>query len=468
MKPDLSGKLPLTSPVMRQWYLSSAVLEFELSTSARRRYFLAALALVCLPLAYVGGKAAIAETLSESQNTELLTWGLRIDPSQPHMYYQLGLLKQYSLDASDSVLAVRYLRTATELGPARGYSWLALAAALEDAGDMRGSQTAIQRALECRPMSPRYWWRAGNISLRAGESEATWTYFRRVLELSLGYSELVFQLGRGVGGDYRIISEKVLPTDGPLMIRLAYADFLSRHGDFDAAFQMWHDIESRQPLGQLTAAGIQPYLNRLMDHKRLAEAETVWRDMLKWQIVANSPSARPQNAVFNGDFEQSPLDLGFDWRVTKAPFVSTDLQAAPAYQGAKSLGVDFTVSNNDEYEIVYQIVPVETCRTFSLEAFARSEGITSDSGPGLRVTDAEVPERLIASTPALIGTTEWRRLGTTFITGPDTHFVRIALWRGRSRTFPTGISGRFWLDDVSLVAADPPGHSDPVRHMCVQ
>ncbi len=56
------------------------------------------------------------------------------------------------------------------------------------------------------------------------------------------------------------------------------------------------------------------------------------------------------NLIFNGDFEQSPLKAGFDWRASPQTFLAVDFSAPGAYHGAHCLRVDFTVSRNDEYE----------------------------------------------------------------------------------------------------------------------
>ena len=84
----------------------------------------------------------------------------------------------------------------------------------------------------------------------------------------------------------------------------------------------------------------------------------------------------------------------------------------------------------------------------------RSQEITSDSGPRLRVIDLECLTCLDAATTAAIGTTAWHKEELTFLTGPATHLIRLSIWRPRSRVFPMEISGDFWLRAVTMRAEE--------------
>jgi len=156
------------------------------------------------------------------------------------------------------------------------------------------------------------------------------------------------------------------------------------------------------------------------------------------------------NLIFNGDFEQPPLNAGFDWRLSATSYVSLDLADPRAYQGKRCLRLDFTVPRNEEYEPLHQIVVVRPQHRYRLTAFVRSENIASDSGPRLRVSDLAAGQRLEATTGGTVGTTGWHAVSTEFSTGPEAESVRVSVWRPRSRSFPGELSGAFWLDAVRL------------------
>jgi hypothetical protein len=193
----------------------------------------------------------------------------------------------------------------------------------------------------------------------------------------------------------------------------------------------------------------QSYVERLLHQGRTREALSVWQVVEKH---SNSVQAtdEAENLVFNGGFERAPLNAGFDWRYQNTPQVAVDFSDRSARQGQRCLRLDFTVSSNQEFEPVLELVPVSPNQEYLLEASARSQNITSDSGPRLRVLDPDCPRCLDVATDSTVGTTPWHTVRVRFSTGAETGFVRLSVWRPRSRSFPTEITGQFWLDAVSL------------------
>jgi len=68
----------------------------------------------------------------------------------------------------------------------------------------------------------------------------------------------------------------------------------------------------------------------------------------------------------------------------------------------------------------------------------------------LRVLDPDCPHCLDVTTETTVATTPWHTVSARFATGAETRFLRLSVWRPRSRSFPTEITGQFWLDAVSL------------------
>ena len=58
-----------------------------------------------------------------------------------------------------------------------------------------------------------------------------------------------------------------------------------------------------------------------------------------------------------------------------------------------------------------------------------------------------------------VGTTPWHQISLKFCTGPDTKLVQLSVIRVRGRTFPTEITGSFWLDTVVLKSLGPASES---------
>jgi hypothetical protein len=188
----------------------------------------------------------------------------------------------------------------------------------------------------------------------------------------------------------------------------------------------------------------------LLELGRAEEAQGAWRDLEKLGVISKPATDEGGNFVYNGDFEQTPLTMGLDWRDRVGPYIALDFSDEAAYTGKRCLRIDFTVSRNEEYLPVYQLIPVSPNQAYLLTAYVRSQDITSDSGPRLQVLDTVHPRGPHVVSETTVGTTPWHQISLKFCTGPDTKLVQVSVLRLRGRTFPTEITGSFWLDTVVL------------------
>ncbi len=202
-------------------------------------------------------------------------------------------------------------------------------------------------------------------------------------------------------------------------------------------------------------ASAAPYIEHLIQFGQVEEAQTAWRDLEKLGVVADVGEDKDGNLIYNGDFERTPLNAGFDWRNASATYLALDFADPGAHSGKSCLRIDFTVSRNDAYQPLYQMVPVAPNCAYTLTAYVRSQDITSDSGPRLQIVDpihSGGPNVISESTT---GTTPWHPISLNFCTSPVTRLVQLSIMRVRGRTFPTDITGSFWLDTVVLKAVGP-------------
>jgi hypothetical protein len=429
-----------------------SVTSFELSLRSRWQagIFLLGIGLPALLLAALAVKIAVAATLGASTQISDLRRAVALDPANPKLHHWLGLVCAYPVEEVNPAEAVKHLRRATELNPNAGRYWLDLAKAYASVGETASADMALNHALELQPMSPRFRWAAANHYLLTERADLAFPQFRRLLELDPEYAWPIFRLCLKVSGDPQLVLEKVLPAGNDPKLKLAYVNFLSTNGEHEFAHRVWAKTVAGGAPFPFTLT--QPYLERLLGLGRDDEAARIWKDLERLGIVPRPAATDADNLVFNGDFEQAPLNAGFDWRARPAAYVSVDLGDSSAYQGSRCLRVDFTVGQNDECEPVLQIVPVSPNQAYLLIAYVRSESITSDSGPRLRVLDLACPGCLNVSSETVVGTAPWHPLSLTFSTGAQTKLVRLSVWRARSRVFPTEITGQFWLDAVSLKA----------------
>jgi tetratricopeptide (TPR) repeat protein len=418
----------------------AARIEISLRDRSRPLLFLLAVGGASLLLAAETTLVGIASSFETPSGGR---WLQALDSDDPWLDYGLG--RAYK--GTDPAESVRHLRRATELSPHARLYWDELASACKSRGDTQCFDRARERLLELCPMVPHYYLLAAQSYLQTNQLDAALAQFRRLLELDPTFAPATWSSLQTVQKP-DLIFQKVLADSVDAKIKVGYAAFLSNQGDNDAAYRIWKLAVANPRPFPFTSAS--PYLERLIGLGRIEEAVSVWQDIERLGIVQRSKADEKDNLIFNCDFEQFPLNAGFDWRAGRIAYLAVDFSAPGAYRGAHCLRIDFTVSRNDEYEPVYQIVPVLPNHTYRLQAYVRSADITSDTGPHLRVSDTQQPSFRDALSETTVGTTPWHPVSLYFSTGPKTRAVRLSVWRPRARVFPTEISGSFWLDAVSM------------------
>ena len=419
---------------------------FVLSLRSRwqRGIFLFGIGMPALLLAYGATRWAYAEKLGNTNQLQQLQRAANLDGRNPEFYAKLGSVCLFSVDAPRTAEAVKYFERATRLAPRRAEYWADLASACDWSADLACSDMSLNQALKLGPMTPRFEWLTANHYIRTDRPGQALPHLRRLLSLSSEYAQPTFDLCAHAFGDPDIVLGQVLSPQSDPPLQLAFLDYEAAHGRLDVAARIWSGIST----ARLPFNLVQPYFLRLLDAGEIEQAETVWNDLLRQgAISANEPR---DNLVFNGSFERVPINAGFDWQFSKLPYIHTDFADPSAAAGAHCLRLDFTVARNDEVEPVFQLVPVRPSSSYSLTFQVRSERITSDSGPRIRVLDALDPASFNAQSQGAVGTTPWHPLTFRFMTGAHTRLLRLSVWRPRSRTFPPNLTGSFWLDDVSL------------------
>jgi len=429
--------------------LSQNCVELPLRSRWRLALFLALSVLVATAGGAEALKIAAVAALGESTDVSRVRRGLALDLNNAQLHHRLSQLYGDSLELSNLTERVTEARRATALSPNKSNYWLNLASACESIRDDSCAEQSLRRALVLCPMVPVTWWIAGDHYLRNNQQEAAFSCFHHLVELSPSYLLAALSLAFRVGGDPETVFEKVVGGGSNAGLALAYADYMSANNEFEAAHQAWHQAATSRSTFEFDS--VRPYLEQLLSQGRFEEAHEVWLDLEQRGALTKPPEGGQDNLVFNGGFEQFPLNAGFDWRwPDQLAYLAVDFSSPGGYQSFHSLRIDFTVSRNEEYEPVYQIVPVLPKHAYRLEAYVRSEDITSDTGPSLRVSDTRKPGFRDAVSATTVGTTPWHRVQVCFSTGGETQAVRISVWRPRGRVFPTEISGSFWLDEVSL------------------
>ncbi|HET7214096.1 MAG TPA: hypothetical protein VFL79_10940, partial [Terriglobia bacterium] len=367
--------------------------------------FLVVLIVPGLLLAFRTVVIAVAATLGQSSNPHKIRTAAELDPVNPKLHYKLGQADSYSMDPSEVQEGLEQLRRATELAPTQPEYWSALASACESVGDTACADRAMRHTLSLAPTTPRYRWIAANDELVHGSADEALNEFRILLEMDPSYAPETFRLCLKYVGDPGKVFQTVLADRKDVQLNFSYINFLVAQGQGAAAFPIWQatfDLNKTFPLSQAS-----PYLDWLVREGPGQEAASAWQDLESHGIIPRPAADSAGNLVYNSGFEEPLLKMGFDWRVHEEAYTRVGLDGAGAYAGKRSARIAFTVSRNEDAEPLYEIVPVSPSQSYRLQAYVRSEDISSDCGPRVRVTDPDCPRCLDVSTDGTVGTTDW-------------------------------------------------------------
>jgi hypothetical protein len=182
-----------------------------------------------------------------------------------------------------------------------------------------------------------------------------------------------------------------------------------------------------------------------------AEAAQVWSDLREKGLIKPTYQPTAQNLIINGQFEDDLFNAGFDWRISKIEGAEILIDGGTSHSPSHAVRVQFNGKSNLVFGHVSQYVRVEPGRRYRLQGFMKTEGITTDSGPRLRVTDPYDPRLLTMFSESLTGTTPgWTQVSLDFQAPPQTSLILVSLARQPSKKLDNQIAGTVWLDDVSL------------------
>lgn len=429
---------------------------WSLRPAWRATLFLLLLVSVCSWLAYQVIRVAwVTNKLQVFSIPEVKT-AIRLDPENADLRHWLGLVYTSVPTEINPEESVKNLREAVRLNPGRWDFWSDLGTSCDFLGDTACADDAFSRAESLNPWTPALEWALGNHYLLTDRAERAFPYFHQLLEKDPGYLDATFRLCLRAVGDPQAIYAGVVPQGKDPTARFAFLTFLASKGEYDDAMKIWGKMISgtdRSP--RLTA--IKPFLDLLIEHNRIADASMVWTDLSRSGIIPSSPRQTDGNLLYDPDLQMPPLNTGFAWRMSEYPEIQLELSDSSCHRGPNCLQIYFAVGRNAEYDLLDQVVLVKPNTNYRLTASVRSDSLSSDAGPRLRVVElgcGNCPARM--SDPTL-GTTPWHPVEITFETQPLTQAVKISFWRPQGNTSTGDITGTVWLDDLLLRAVETNG-----------
>lgn len=403
-------------------------------------------------LAFWVSKTYVAEVMARIPTAQSLQLAVRLDPGNPEYHRQLGRLFEYSVADINFAMAEQELKRATELNPHDPQAWLDLGHAFESQGKTAEAEACVRQAHILSPTNPNFHWIIGNFYLLHGNVDEAFHHFKIVMEGDSQYNQALFSTAWKATEDGNKILAMLIPNNVPA--EFEYLNFLLAQKRYLEAKDIWNRIITSSQAFPPRQAG--PYLDNLLGSHRPQEAYQIWTDLLKRGLIKPIYQETSRNLIVNGDFEEHPLNMGFDWRIGSFEDAEAELDETTYHSPSHALLIQFSGKQNLDYRQIYQFVRVQAGRPYRLRGLMKTEEITTDSGPRLEVRDAYDPGALEKFSDHVTGTTTgWTTLTLDFNSGPKTELIIVGIARLPSHKLNNKIAGKVWVDDLSLVPSTP-------------
>lgn len=419
-------------------------MEPRLWSPPARRIFFCGILLVTAAVIVFSVKIAAADHYAAKETPRGLARAIRLEPENAKSLYLLAHYWHYSLEQQDLGLAMAYYHRALTLDPRSAKTWMDLAAAYEESGNVAQAREAYTAALKDHPISADVAWRYGNFLLRQAEFPDAFASIRRAVETDPKLAGAAISTCWRADPDIETILNSALPPSVP--VYLEAIRFLADQRADDAAIAVWKRLVGMKAKLQLT--GALPLINELVQQDRVAEANRVWQEALDLSGVSR-PSAPEGSILWDGGFEQDFVNGGFGWRKIDVPGARFDFDQAIKHSGSRSLRITFDGRENIDFRHVVQYVPVTPQTKYNFSAYLRTENISTYNGLLFFIHDSR-DALLTWSTEQLTGTQPWTRVDLSFTTGPKSKLIIVMLRRVPSEKLDNKLSGTVWVDDVSL------------------
>ncbi len=392
----------------------------------------------------------LADRATESVGAAELRRAVELDPSNAEFHLRLARLALYSVTDASPELAMEHLQHAARLSPRNVQVWLELSAAHGFQGNSSEAEAYLRRADSLAPRLPSIQWVVGNFFLLQGNVDDAFKHFRVALDGGSRYDRILFRTAWKASEDGEKILKELIPHR--TATEFSYLYYLLSDDKLPEALAVWQRIATRAE--KFDPARVRSFMDHLIRARRAADAAGVWNYLRAQGLIAPTYQPSAKNLIINGNFEEDILNTGFDWRIAKVEGVHAVPDESTFHSPSHALRIIFPGKANLAYSGVYQFVRVEPNRKYRLQAHVKTDGITTDSGPRLRVADAYTPADLLLFSEDITGTSVgWNLVSLEFTTGPQTELIIVSVARQPSRKLDNLIAGKVWLDDVGLAPA---------------
>jgi tetratricopeptide (TPR) repeat protein len=329
-------------------------------------------------------------------------------------------------------LAKKYLVRAVELQPALVPAWLRLSQLFHQQGSDEQAQKILTFLHRTLKEVSRWRWELFSLALVLDDEETARQNLHRLLEVRPQAADQAFFLAERYWGPAPDLCPRLEPKVLP-----RYLHYLTARDRTEEAILVWSTMDRMRTAPWDEAVF---FLDYLLARKRFEEAVQIWH-------------ARGQPwGVTNGGFESPLEEQTFGWRTRKSDGADITREEQGAGEGGFCLGIHFAGTVNRNFRHVYQYIPLGQDRRYKLRFIERAEGLTTDQGVFLEISQAYGPPFHFQSTP-LSGTSSWQQVALDVEVPASCQVAVLTVKRKPSHRFDSQIRGSYFLDHVRL---EPP------------
>lgn len=389
----------------------------------------------------------------DAQDLKSIERGAHLVPSNAEAWDRLGRFRQWNFADPDPAAAVRDYERAVRDLPQSPYYWMDLATAYEQTGRVSEADAAFQRAVTNYPVSGEVAWQYGNFLLRENQVQKGLEEVHRAVAADPLLIPLAISRVWVSTRDVDVLLDRVVPPNPHAYFQAL--DFFQAANDADASLAVWNKLLGlNQPFEFRDTF---PLLDELIASGRATDAEKVWLEAIHACGIPYEPQL-DSSLIWNGRFTQPFANGGLGWRWGAPVGVAINFDDARVAGPARSVRLDFGGGNNTDLESPFQYVPVRPNSSYQFRGYLKTEAVTTESGIRFEISDPSHTGVVEVTTQNLTGTHPWTEAEADVVTGPNTHFLVVKLFRPPSSLFENKLSGTAWIADVSLT---PSGHQEP-------
>lgn len=238
-------------------------------------------------------------------------------------------------------------------------------------------------------------------------------------------------LGLDFWGDWKGLFAHVSAENLPALMRP-----LMEMQEDEQVLGLWNELKTKEITDKNLLSEVCDFT---LNNGHIRQAREMWKAVTGVDRIG----------IHDGEFEMPPSNGGFGWRICEHPQVDVRPTSLECNGGQRSMHFRFLGTENVSYSHVFQVVPVEPGRRYSLTFARQSRNITTDQGVFLKVSGYRCDMPPVESRP-LTGTNPWSIEKVEFQAPASCEAVTVQVTRTESLMLDNRISGDYWLDSVEL------------------